>query len=86
VERVLIVMLSDGAPVYAEGKKGFGHTRAVVNRLRRKGAAVVSVSIAYALRKDAQANMYGHDGYVEFDKNWRTLASSIGRVIGHALN
>lgn len=84
-ERVLIVMVSDGYPIYREMKGGFRHTRDVVKGLRRKGAAVVSVSIAQDLRGSQQAEMYGRD-IVTYDENPQVLSTNIGRVIGRALN
>ena len=85
-ERVLILMLSDGAPVYSEGTKGYAHVRSVVERLRRKGAAVVSVSIDYSLRAETQGQMYGMQNVIKYTDNARELVTNLARTIGRALN
>ena len=85
-ERVLILMLSDGAPVYSEGQAGYTHVRSVVQRLRRKGAAVVSISIDYSLRAETQGLMYGMQNVVKYTDNARELVTNLARVIGKNLN
>jgi hypothetical protein len=97
-ERMLAIMVSDGAPAYAEQKAGIGHVKAVVNRWRKRGAGVVSVSVDAHLRKEAQNNMYGHEWVVPFTEDpgrnyWdppqvglsRINVTHLGRVIGRAL-
>lgn len=84
-ERVLIVMVSDGAPIYTEMTDAYGHVRGVVQRIRRAGAAVVSVSIASGLRKDQQVNMYGND-VIEYDEDMRKTVGEMARVMGRALS
>ena len=84
-EKVLVIMVSDGTPIYTEMSSAYGHVRGVVNSIRRKGAAVVSVSIASGLRKDQQTNMYGTD-VIEYDEDMRKTAASMARVMGRALS
>ena len=83
-ERVLVLMVSDGAPVYSEGRAAFGHVRGIVNKWARKGVQTVSVSVSYALRADAQNTMYGQN-VVQFNQDPRQTVAAMGRIIGKAL-
>jgi cobalamin biosynthesis protein CobT len=84
-ERVLFIMVSDGAPIYKEGMKAWTHVGQVVKALRSKGAAVVGVSISSALGKDVQAKMYGKHVII-YDHNPSVTTTNMGRVIGQAMN
>lgn len=99
-QRTLLLVVSDGAPAYSEGSHGIGHVRGVVNRWRKRGVGIISVSVARALRKEVQNNMYGHEWVVPFsdDSNlswWERNARkgmpkatvvALGRAIGRALS
>ena len=97
-QRMLAVMVSDGSPAYAERQAGIGHVKAVVNRWRKRGAGVISVSVDANLRKEAQEFMYGHEWVVPFTEDpgrnyWdapmvglsRTNVTRLGRIIGRVL-
>ena len=88
-ERVLFVIVSDGAPYYrvdAEENQKYSHVRAVVNDMRRKGAAVISVSVSASLRAKVQAAMYGHESVIQYNNEPAILTRDIARVIGRALD
>lgn len=83
-EKVITIMVSDGAPIYSEGQAALGHVRGVVQRWRRKGAAIISVSVSYGLRSDAQRNMYGQS-VVAYDEDIRKTVQDMAVIIGKEL-
>jgi len=86
-ERVVIVMVSDGAPYYKEGAaRAFDHVRSVANDIRRKGDVVVSVSVERSYRRNVQDSMYGHDNVIVYDADVNVLTRNIATVVGRALN
>ncbi len=97
-ERALFVMVSDGAPFYPgyagrgteddfnEDDHKYAHMREVCRTIRRKGAAVMSVSVSQSLRRSTQDQMYGHESVVQFTDNTSMLTQAIAKVVGKALN
>ena len=89
-ERMVLVIVSDGEPAYQEGGMEHtiehGHVRGVVNAIRRRGHAVISVACSDELRRLVQANMYGDGNVVEYTYDTNVLTQNIARVIGRALN
>jgi cobalamin biosynthesis protein CobT len=83
-EKVITIMVSDGAPIYSEGQAALGHVRSVVQRWRRKGAALISVSVSYGLRNDAQRNMYGQS-VVAYDEDIKKTVQDMAVIIGKEL-
>lgn len=80
-EKGLLIVISDGAPAYANGE---GHTRSVVDHYRKRGLRIVSVSISAALRAETQHEMYGTD-VVEYNPSPTAFARSLARVIGSSI-
>jgi cobalamin biosynthesis protein CobT len=85
-ERIVMVVVSDGQPVYAERGSEMGHVRGVVNAIRRRGHVVVSVSIDPGLSKVEQDTMYGDQNVIQFQRDTMKLTQDIARVIGRALD
>lgn len=85
-ERMVLIVVSDGTPIYNERGSEVGHVRHVVNAIRRKGHAVISVSIDSALTRQQQDSMYGDHSVIEYDYNTGRLTQAIARVIGRALD
>lgn len=99
-ERIVFVVISDGAPIYAVDNtlgmdygsvvtaartNGFIHVASVVAGLRRKGHAVVSVSIDSGLGEQAQRKMYGNDYVVPYTNDQSALYLSLAKVLGKAM-
>lgn len=85
-ERLFFVVVSDGAPVYAERRFETTHVKGVVDRIRKHGAGIISVAIGEGLRAATQAEMYGKDFVVAYDDDVNKLAQAIAKAVGKALD
>lgn len=94
-ETGIVIVISDGAPAYSVtpatpsgdySQDVFGHVRSVAQGIRKRGHAVISVSVSPSLRADTQSAMYGSKAVVPFDMNMSVTARRIGLAIGDQLN
>jgi cobalamin biosynthesis protein CobT len=85
-ERMVLIVVSDGLPIYTERGSEVAHVRHVVREVRKRGHAVVSVSVDPSLDQVQQHSMYGEQSVVRYDRNTSRLTQAIARVIGRALD
>jgi hypothetical protein len=92
-ETGIIFVISDGAPAYSVGGElggkyvnALSHVSAVAEGYRKRGIAVVSVSVSRSLNVATQVGMYGRDNVVAYDSNMTVTASRIAKAIGAQLN
>lgn len=94
-ETGIVIVISDGAPAYSVMPTGGAsvfhqsvnaHVRAEAERIRKTGAAVISVSVSPSLHQETQQAMYGLHSVVPYDHNMTVTARRIGTAIGKQLN
>jgi hypothetical protein len=90
-ETGVIIVVSDGAPVYDVASLGhtigaLQHVAQVAAGIRQRGVAVVSVSVSAHLRVASQVAMYGRENVIAYDPNISVTAQRIATAIGKQLN